>query len=176
MIDATANLEDILAAREQRVKRQRDALAQWKLPLISVTLVIPGPQKNSEMARIIMKEAIKDINSVCNRQGWTIISFDEISPITGPEALYVVNADARPLKQALAEQEEVHQLGRLWDLDVIDRNGVAISRSELGMEQRKCLVCNEPGHVCARSAAHALPEIMHVIEEKVKAYQNRLAG
>ncbi len=173
MKQATATLEDLLASREQRVQRQRDALAQWKKPLVSVTLVIPGPQKNSEMAKIIMNEAINEINHLCSNQSWSVTSFFEISPTTGPEALYVVDADARTLKQALAEMEEVHQLGRLWDLDVIDQNGKIISRRELGMEHRKCLVCNQPGHTCARSSAHPLPEIMRVIEEKVKAYQNR---
>jgi len=134
---------------------------------------MPGPRKNSELAKVLMKEAITKINSLCSSKTWPVTSFDEISPITGPEALYVVDVDARTLKQALTEMEEVHQLGRLWDLDVIDRNGILISRSEFGMEQRKCLVCNKPGHDCARSAAHPLSEIMRAIEEKVKAYQNR---
>lgn len=173
MTETIATLEDVLAAREQRVKRQCEALVQWKQPLISVTLVMPGPQKNSELARSIFKEAVSEINSLCNSKGWPVTSFQDISPITGPETLYVVDTDARALKQALAEQEEAHQLGRLWDLDVIDRDGTAISRSELGMEQRKCLVCNKPGHACARSAAHPLPEIMRAIEEKVKAFLNR---
>ena len=173
MKETTATLEDILAAREQRVQRQRETLAQWKQPLISLTLVMPGPRKNSELARFIFNEAINEINNICVNKEWAVISYTEISPITGPEALYVVDTDARTLKQTLAKMEEAHQLGRLWDLDVIDRDGTIISRSDLGMEQRKCLVCNLPGHACARSAAHPLPEIMRVIEEKVKAYQNR---
>ncbi len=173
MKEAAAALEDILAAREQRVQRQRESLTQWKQPLVSVTLVIPGPQKNSEIARIIMNEAIYTINNLCSSKAWPVTSFHEISPVSGPEALYVVDVDARTLKQALAKMEEAHQLGRLWDLDVIDRNGIPISRSELGMKQRKCLVCNKPGHDCSRSVTHPLPEIMRVIEDKVKTYQNR---
>jgi len=41
--DAGVSLEDLLAAKELRAKRQTDWLTQFSQPLISLTLVTPGP-------------------------------------------------------------------------------------------------------------------------------------
>jgi holo-ACP synthase len=171
-----ASLENILTARERRVARQREALALWGMPLISVTLVMPGPQKDSDLTRFLLKTALTEIDDLCAAHGWQICSFDQISQIAGPEALYVVDADAQELKRALLRLEETHQLGRLWDIDVLAPDGASISRRDLGMDGRRCLVCDQPGHACARSRAHTLSELMRVIIEKVDAYRSRQAG
>lgn len=173
---AAASLDEILNAREQRVKRQREALTQWGMPLISLTLVMPGPVKDSEMSRYLISEATGEINRLCRQQGWQIAFFERIDQIAGPEALFVVNTEARILKQALIRLEEVHPLGRLWDMDVLTIDGVSISRRDLGLDGRRCLVCDKPGHICTRSQAHTLGELLQVIAEKVAAYQNRPAG
>jgi len=41
--DAGVSLEDLLAAKEQRAQRQTDWLTQFSHPLISLSLVTPGP-------------------------------------------------------------------------------------------------------------------------------------
>ncbi len=170
------SLDEILAARERRVARQQIALAQWGLPIISLTLVMPGPLKDSDLARFLLKEAIAEIDALCVRQAWPIRSFDSISQSAGPEALYVIDTDAYALKRALAQLEETHELGRLWDMDVICPHEGSISRRSLGLEGRRCLVCDEPGHACARSRAHPLPELMNAIRERVDGYQRCRAG
>jgi holo-ACP synthase len=85
---------------------------------------------------------------------------------TGAEALYVVNAKAEVLKAALVELESRHALGRLWDLDVIGSDGL-LSRSQLGIAPRRCLICQQPAHACARSQQHNLAELSAKIEEMV---------
>ena len=94
-----------------------------------------------------------------------------VSEATGPEALYVVEAHARELKQALVALEESHPLGRLWDIDVIDPDAGPVARASLGLPARRCLVCEEPAHACARSRRHPLDEVLQFIEEKVDAYR-----
>ena len=44
---AGVSLEDLLAAKELRARRQTDWLTQFEQPLISLTLVTPGPVKDS---------------------------------------------------------------------------------------------------------------------------------
>lgn len=43
------SLAEILDAREAQVKRQRELLARYELPLVSFTLNIAGPVKNSAL-------------------------------------------------------------------------------------------------------------------------------
>lgn len=173
MKETAATLEDILTAREQRVQRQREALDRWELPVISLTLVMPGPVKDSDMARFLISEAVSEIKRLCKQQGWQIAFTEQINQIAGPEALFVINTEALELKQALIRLEEIHPLGRLWDMDVLTVDGASISRRDLGMEGRRCLVCDKPGHICTRSQAHTLNELLHIIAEKVSTYQAR---
>ena len=55
-------------------------------------------------------------------------------------------------------------MGRLWDLDVTDPRLGALSRRSLGLPVRRCLVCGEAAHACARSRAHPLAELLGAIE------------
>ena len=47
----TVTLEQMLEARERRAQRQRELTAQFGLPLVSFTMNIPGPVKNSPLIR-----------------------------------------------------------------------------------------------------------------------------
>ena len=49
----------------------------------------------------------------------------------------------------------VQALGRLLDIDVIAPDGGKISRTEIGLPARRCLLCGNPAPVCARSRAHS---------------------
>jgi holo-ACP synthase len=170
------DLDAMLAAREQRVERQRAAMARFGLPVVSVTLVMPGPVKDTPSARFAMQVASDTLDALFRRQAWTVAFVSQIRAATGAEALYAVAADALDLKRALIELENSHPLGRLWDLDVICPTRGAISRGSLGEEARRCLICDEPGHACARSRRHPLIALMAGIEEKINAYRGRFAS
>jgi len=103
--------------------------------------------------------------------GWPVLNRKVRLDPTGPEALLVVDAGSRELKQATARLEEEHPLGRLWDLDVIDPLRGAISRKDLGMRSRRCLLCGEDARVCVRSRAHSLKELQSAIQEIIHAYR-----
>ena len=47
----TVELAQMLAARDRRAERQRELLAQYHCPLVSFTLNIAGPVKNSPALR-----------------------------------------------------------------------------------------------------------------------------
>ena len=83
---------------------------------------------------------------------------------TGHEAYFVVNTDARTLKAYTLQLENQHPLGRLFDFDVIGPDGSAVSREDLGNPKRKCLLCDEDAHVCARSKRHPMEELTKEIQ------------
>lgn len=168
---APVTLDAMLAARDQRAARQQDVLARFRLPVVSVTLVAPGPVKDTPRTRFALEAAAADLDALFRRQGWAVPFQDIRTAPTGPEALYAVAADALALKRALAEREDTHPLGRLWDLDVICPQRGGLSRTALGLAPRRCLVCGEPGHACARARRHPLDLLLGVIEERIDAYR-----
>ncbi|MDR3414502.1 MAG: citrate lyase holo-[acyl-carrier protein] synthase [Formivibrio sp.] len=167
----SVTLEQVLECRDQRALRQRVALQEHGKPVLSLTLVMPGPVKESTDARFLFWTAINSIDAMLQEKCWPILAREVILMPTGPEALYVVNGNAHDLKCGLTELEDQHALGRLWDIDVIGPDNVAISRSMLGLASRRCLVCGAAAHACARSRAHPLEDLLKVIEEKVDGYR-----
>ena len=164
------SLEQMLEAREGRAERQAVALERFQLPVVSITVVMPGAVKDSPQSRSILVEACSALNDLFTGKGWAIPLSQTTFEPTGPEALYAVETEAQTLKRALVELEDMHPLGRLWDLDVLCPKAGALSRQSLGLGPRSCLVCGEAAHACARSQRHPLSELLAAITEKLHAY------
>lgn len=171
--DKPVTLEQMLAARERRAARQQALLTHFSLPVVSLSVVMPGPVKANVQSQTILDAAIQSLDKLFNEEKWPIRSFEPVSGSTGPEALYVLDAEALAIKQALVVLEDSHPLGRLWDLDVICPKQGILSRRTLGHPPRRCLVCDAEAHACSRSQRHSLTELLDVIEEKVDAYRHR---
>lgn len=168
---AGVTLEQVLLNRERRVLRQRTAIEVFGRPLLSITLVNPGPVKDSPAARHVMNHALRALETLMATRGWQVLNREEYLAPTGPEALLVVVASSRELKAATTRLEDEHPLGRLWDIDVIDTLGLACSRRTLGLPPRRCLLCGEDAHLCVRSRAHPLKELQLAVQEIVDAYR-----
>ncbi len=68
--------------------------------------------------------------------------------------------DPAALKRLGIELEEGLAGGRLLDIDVFDAAGRQISRTDLGLPPRACLLCGGPAAACVRSAAHDKGEVL----------------
>jgi holo-ACP synthase CitX len=66
--------------------------------------------------------------------------------------------------------EDTHPLGRLFDVDVIDKKGLPISRSTIGEAPRKCLLCDHEARYCMRNHSHTQEELHHKIAEMIEDY------
>jgi len=163
------DLPTMLAAREQRALHQQEATARHGLPLVSLTLVCPGPVKQGLRQQQAMRAALAAVDACLSHALWPAIEREVHWLPSGPEALFVVNAEANALKAALIALEESHPLGRLWDIDVIVA-GRPLSRQQLGLPPRRCLLCDEAAHACARSARHPLPSLQARFEECIDDY------
>jgi holo-ACP synthase len=166
-------LADVLAAREQRAMRQQALLARFQQPVISLTLVTPGPIKNSIGYRHTMAAALREGDLLFWQQHWKVLSREVYWLDTGAEALWVVEQQAQTIKQAVVELEDTHQLGRLWDFDVICPTAGPLSRDTLGLMPRRCLICQQPSRECGRARQHALPELTQHIEQMILGWLNR---
>ncbi|SFB78196.1 citrate lyase holo-[acyl-carrier protein] synthase [Tropicimonas isoalkanivorans] len=166
------SLTDMLRARERRVALRQSTQDWLGVPAVTVTVVMPGAVKDCPMSRLLASEACRAVSDVFHRMHWHADTVLSETYATGPETLFAVSTLAKPLKLTMIDLEETHPLGRLWDIDVHDGTGTAVSRSVVGRAPRQCLLCEQPAHACARSRAHALAELREAMHQRVEAWQS----
>ena len=153
-------LEELLNAREERVMYQRELLEKYGNLLLSVTLNIPGPVKDFPECHKALENGMK---CIVEKVGAEHILHQEIRyKRTGSEGYLIIDKtvwDAQSLKQEAVDVEDGSPEGRLLDMDVITAEG-SISRNELGLPGRKCLLCNEQAKLCGRSRRHDMKALM----------------
>ncbi len=169
----SVTLPEILTAREERSRRIEEALARTALPLVSFTMNIPGPLKNSLLIRLGFREGCRRLESALDTSRLTFSVLSRIEAATGCEILYSVQADPMAAKRLCAAIEDADDLGRLFDMDVIAPGGRKIDRTELDLPQRGCMVCLAPGRGCASRRTHTVDELQR---ETARRLISALAG
>ena len=159
----------MLLARDRRASRQAALLSRYGRPVISFTMNIAGPVKDSPLIRYAFRSGLRQLEALPCAQLCREVIFEP----TGPEALLVYETqDARLLKEFCIRLESEGEAGRLFDLDVLDANGEKLSR-ETG---RTCLVCGGPVSVCSRSRAHGLEAITARTRTILEAFAAETVG
>lgn len=166
MPSSNENILEILKAREERAARQERFLRQYELPLLSFSMNIPGPRKDSPLIRCGFYEGKRRLEKRL-RGVAEELCFDA----AGPSLLWAVDRNAAELK-TLCEEIEGDELGRLFDMDVLDASGEKLSRREA----RKCLLCGEDARICARSRRHGLAEVLAETERRLLDFVATLHG
>lgn len=168
-------LEQLLEAREQRVAHQKELIEKFRLPLVSFTVNIPGASKKTRDSSIIFREGCNVLKKKLKEASCSL-EFNEIkNPDTGYEGYFLVKAGERTLKALMLQIENEHPLGRLFDLDVIGKAGKSISREDLGISKRKCLICEEDAHSCGRSRRHSTEALINKIEMMVNSFLRNIS-
>lgn len=150
MPSSNVNILEILQAREERAARQNRFLSEHKSALLSFSMNIPGPVKDSPLVRFAFYEGRRRL-AQCLRPLAAELCFDA----AGPALLWAVDKDAAEVK-TVCERLEGDELGRLFDMDVLDASGEKLSRSE----PRRCLLCGEDARICARKRSHGLDAVL----------------
>ena len=159
-------LDDILAARDARVARQQAMLAQGGV-LLSLTLVAPGAVKRSPLLDAIFAAALAALRPLVDDARARIEAVDD----SGHHALYLRDGEARDWKTRMLALENRAPLSRLWDIDIIDRDGVAVSRRDLGLPPRRCLICDDDAKTCARERRHDIAALQADIARRYRLHQ-----
>ena len=158
-MDREVTLSEVLAAREARATRQRELLSSHGLPLVSFCMNIAGPVKRTPAIRRGFEVGLNRLCAALRGARMEIAHREEIDEITGCEALLCVRGDARKLKMLCVELEDEDALGRLFDLDVLAPGGEKLDRAAMGLPERPCLICGQPGKGCASRRAHPVAEL-----------------
>ncbi len=150
-------LPEILATREQRFQRQQTLLRQYGKTLLCFTMNIAGPVKYNEqihwgfdLGKRWLKLQLADLPQLYRT---------EVIAPTGCEAYYVIDAPADLVKQRAVQLEDSYPVARLFDLDVLDSTGKKLERANFGFQPRKCLLCDNPAHLCGRSRTHSIAQL-----------------
>jgi holo-ACP synthase CitX len=159
-------LEQLLQSRDNRAKHQKDLLG--KNPgrsLLCLTVQLPGAEKRNATSLKIARAGVEAIREAFSPE------YEELRDLeTGYEGYFLVSLPALQAKRLACRIEDTHPLGRLMDIDVLfaDAQALSLSRSDIGLEPRKCLLCGNEVRYCMRAKTHTTEELLARIEEMVK--------
>ena len=153
------SLHEILDARERRAARQRQLLEKFHSPLICFTMNIAGPEKNSPLITRGFRYGCALLKAQLLGVSLPVLCEETEDADTGCEGYYVVDGQPETIKALCVQIEDSLPVGRLFDMDVLLGNGRKISREELGLPGRTCLICGGPVHLCSRSRAHSVSQL-----------------
>ena len=139
MFQGTAcTLEQVLQSRTDRQDRQQALLKKGCSCLLSFGLNVPGAVKQSPALRQVFDEGLSQLRQLLSGA----LGEESVRhSVTGSEALMEVRLPAGAVKQKTVMLEELHPLGRLFDMDVLDGSGRSLSRRDFGLPARRCLLC-----------------------------------
>ena len=157
-------LQQILRAREERVKLQQQLLQEFKCPVICFTMNIAGPIKNTPLIQRGFRAGLTALEQQLpgsNVQKRLVDIAD-----TGCTAMLAVRMGAAQLKEICIAIEDATPLGRLFDMDVLDATGRKLERTT----QRGCIVCGAPGRSCASRRAHSVEQLQNVTKNILRTH------
>ena len=155
-------LKELLDSRENRVWHQQELIEKYGGVLVSVTLNIPGPIKDKPEYRKVMEWGMEALLAAF---GANVIYSETRFLKTGTEGYVCLEGlEKTEAKYLSVIIESMSPKARLLDIDIMDKDG-AVSRSELGLDVRKCLICDEDAKSCARSQKHSMEELIARVEE-----------
>lgn len=153
------SLTEILDAREKRAELQKKLLAEYGAPLISFTMNIAGPIKNTPLIQRAFEYGLALLTSRLPKN--KLLFECSLSEPQGCEAFISIDVNAEALKDICIDIEESSRLGRLFDMDVIDPSGKKLERKR----ERACIVCGKAGRECSAGRLHSVNEIVAVTTE-----------
>ena len=160
----------ILDSREERAFRQKELINKFNQSLISFTINAPGIDKNRESYNKIHQEGYDYILDVLLNNNTKIIYKEYLEKETGNEAVIVVNRDSKDVKKITVKIEDNHILGRVFDIDVFDKDMTQLSRVNLGLSPRRCLICQENARVCIKEKNHSYEELINYVDPLWRVY------
>lgn len=158
------SLPELLASRESRQLRQQRWLAKHSVTLISLTIVSPGAIKDTPLTRSIFNLAWQGITTLCSKQRWISLEREVFMLATGLEGFIAIDQPAELVKRAAMTLEQEHPIARLWDIDIINTQGHILSRRDMKLAPRSCLICQQDARICARNRIHSIAELLTVME------------
>lgn len=156
-------LQQLLASREARAAHQAQLLREHPgQTLVCLTVIPPGNEKRTDWSVPVALAGAEAVRRALAP------SREEVRDLeTGYEAYFLVDGDPLEIKRTCCGLEDTHPWGRLMDIDILKPSpggAVPVSRSAVGLPERRCLVCERPARECMRNRSHSLEQL----QERIK--------
>ena len=168
MQEVEITLEQLLESRDKRAEFQAILLRGYNTPLVSFTVNMPGKVKKNHRSARVFEAGVEVIRETLAGH---VVYYKLLDNLTGPEGYFAVDMAVDDLKAAMCRIEDEHPLGRLMDIDVLSAPGKHVSRTTLGHQPRKCLVCGGMAAACTRSRAHPTQQLIDAIDRLLEGAQ-----
>ncbi len=167
------SFEEVLSAKENRQKLRALIWSFMPYTLISFTVNYVGTIKKNPDTLLIFQQGVGKIEKTF----YGAISFKQLNYFdTGYEGYFAVDKDAKEVKKIVSSLEDSQILGRLWDIDVFDNQNNQLTRGDIGLKKRKCLVCEECADDCYVVRRHNQQELMLKIKDILKKFRDMPEG
>lgn len=179
-------LDELLASRDARHAMQQKLMAEHSgKTLVCLTVVMPGSVKRNQQSLTVARAAVKAMRKAYNISDDLLPETElltnelkietreclvERDLNTGYEAYLITPLPLLEAKRVAVDIEDTHPLGRLFDIDVIDAQGIPVSRDRVGGQPRCCLVCDHEARYCMRMRWHTQEEIWARIKQMTDDY------
>ncbi len=158
--------DKILRAREKRMDNVKDFfLKHEEDSLIMIKANIPGENKNYPYTYYLIKVFLNSL-----RGTYSFFHVELFESVDGPYFLCGVKGKNPKIKNHLIKLEDTHTLGRYIDLDYFTDSVKSISRVDLKLPLRKCILCDNEAVICIRRGSHNLKDILNTIEKRTVYY------
>ena len=159
-------LSAILSGREERV-RARDRHLSEVLFACQITINIPGyPKRIENDCKAIEKYA----SLFSLKWGSDPICTETVSNEAGLCWIGFFRgwgSDTQRAKKVAVDLEECSTEGRILDIDIIVC-GRSISRSDLGLPARSCILCGRTAKECAREMNHTYSDLRAAVKKLIE--------
>ena len=179
-------LDELLASRDARHAMQQKLMAEHSgKTLVCLTVVMPGSVKRNQQSLTVARAAVKAMRKAYNISDDLLPETELLTKElkietreclverdlnTGYEAYLITPLPLLEAKRVAVDIEDTHPLGRLFDIDVIDAQGIPVSRDRVGGQPRRCLVCDHEARYCMRMRWHTQEEIWARIKQMTDDY------
>lgn len=165
-------LEEMLRFREEKVRLQEELQKKHNgSVIVALGMNIPGPIKYSPEIYKAFQAGTKEVADSLSSQGIKVTDETEVAKKEGClKILSVEHEDPLFVKKIMVDIEETHPLGRLYDIDVYDKEGKGLSREAFGAPVRRCLLCGQEAKVCGRNRSHTVEELYKRVEDIIRAW------
>ncbi len=156
----------ILEDREKRIKLIQNKTSNSDNFFITVKSNICGENKNIKVTNILSPLYVNKII-----QNFDVKNIEKIESYDGNYFLIEIqNTDFIKTKKTLINLENTN-LGRFVDLDLYGKNEIkSISRKDLNLPSRKCIICEDEYINCIREKKHTKQQVITHTIKSVKSY------
>lgn len=161
-------LDQLLLSREQRHSKQMALISAHPAhTLLCLTVIMPGSVKRNSHSLIVANAAITAVLECFNN---TLVGIEAHDLHTGYEAYFITTMPHKQAKTLACKIENEHQLGRLFDLDVINADGTPMSRTDVNQPARRCMLCDNEARYCMRNHTHSPQQLQQHIAQLIDKY------